>query len=80
MHSVAYSDPFRSFNDSFILHRKGFSPLWFNINVATIIMNVWIRLNMHVCVCSLGHGVLPDAVRARGGDPIQAGAREEGHH
>lgn len=33
-----------------------------------------------VCVCSLGHGVLPDAVRARGGDPVQAGAREEGHH
>ena len=33
-----------------------------------------------MCVCFLGHGILPDAVRARGGDPVQAGAREEGHH
>lgn len=36
---------------------------------------------MCVCVCLfVGHGVLPDAVRARGGNPIQAGAREERHH
>lgn len=30
--------------------------------------------------CFLGYGVLPDAVRAGGGDPIQAGPREKGHH
>lgn len=33
-----------------------------------------------VCACFLGHGILPDAVRARGGNSVQAGAREEGHH
>lgn len=35
---------------------------------------------MNVCVSFTGHGILPDAVRARGGDPVQTGAREEGHH
>lgn len=27
-----------------------------------------------------GHGILPDAVRAGGGNPVQAGSRKEGHH
>ena len=33
-----------------------------------------------VCVYCAGHGVMPDAVRAGGGDSVQAGPREEGHH
>lgn len=28
----------------------------------------------------LGHGVMSDAVRTRGSDPVQTGSREEGHH
>lgn len=46
-----------------ILHRRGFR----NCNNECVKMK-------DACVCFAGHGVLPDAVRAGGGDPVQAGA------
>ncbi len=42
--------------------------------------NECVDKNECMFVCFPGHGVLPDAVRAGGGDPVQAGARKEGHH
>lgn len=69
-----------SFNNPFISHRRGFFPICAiyicNYNTECVDDNECVC----VLVCFPGHGLLPDAVGARGGDPVQAGAREEGHH
>lgn len=46
MHCVADSDSFTSFNDIFILHKRDFCPIWLSIRCVTIVIDVWIRVNV----------------------------------